>query len=48
MQVDLVVCGAHLVGMAPQLATDERDALKLSVTTTLNNYCLYPMSGGPP
>jgi len=46
--VDIVVCGAHLSGMAlnPQLVT--RGGVLVEVTTSAVEYRLYAIAGGPP
>ena len=46
--IDVVVCGAHLSGMAlnPQLL--ERDAVLIQATESAAEYRLYAFAGGPP
>lgn len=46
--IDVVVCGAHLSGMAlnPQLL--ERQAELVEATTSAPEYKLYAIAGGPP
>lgn len=46
--IDVVVCGAHLSGMAlnPQLL--ERDAVLIQATESAAEYRLYAIAGGPP
>ncbi|MDJ0832309.1 MAG: allophanate hydrolase [Gammaproteobacteria bacterium] len=46
--VDLVVCGAHLEGMALNWQLTERGAVKQSLTTTSADYRLYAMNDGRP
>ena len=46
--VDLVVCGAHLDGMALNWQLSERGASKQSLTTTSAHYRLYAMNDGRP
>lgn len=46
--IDVVVCGAHLSGMAlnPQLI--ERGAILVEATQSATEYRLYAIAGGPP
>ncbi|NHN39336.1 allophanate hydrolase [Pseudomaricurvus alcaniphilus] len=46
--VDVVVCGAHLEGLALNWQLLDRDAKLLERTSTAANYRLYALAGGPP
>lgn len=46
--IDLVVCGAHLSGLALNWQLLERDALKLESSKTSANYKFIALAGGPP
>ena len=44
----VVVCGAHLEGLALHWQLAERDAVKIASTTTAAHYRMYALAGGPP
>ncbi len=44
----VVVCGAHLEGLALHWQLAERNAIKLASTTTSAHYRMYALAGGPP
>lgn len=44
----VVVCGAHLEGLALHWQLAERGAFKLASTTTSPHYRMYALAGGPP
>jgi allophanate hydrolase len=44
----VVVCGAHLEGLALHWQLAERGAIKLASTTTAPHYRMYALAGGPP
>lgn len=46
--VDVVVCGAHLSGLALNYQLQERDAVLLEATHSSPEYKLYAIAGGPP
>lgn len=46
--IDLVVCGAHLMGEPLNWQLQERGAVLLEQTWTSNQYRLYALAGGPP
>ncbi len=47
-RVELLVCGAHLSGLALNRQLTERGATLLQTTTTAPTYRLYRLPGGPP
>ena len=47
-EVDLVVCGAHLEGLALNWQLLDRNATLINKTTTSSHYRLYALAGGPP
>ncbi len=46
--IDIVVCGAHMSGMALNDQLTERLAVLIRKTLTATNYRLYALAGGPP
>ncbi len=46
--IPVVVCGAHLEGLALHWQLAERGARKIESTTTAPHYRLYALAGGPP
>ncbi|RDB43855.1 allophanate hydrolase [Halomonas sp. DQ26W] len=46
--LDLVVCGAHLVGLPLNHQLLERDGRLIETTRSARRYRLYTLSGGPP
>ncbi|HVL02204.1 MAG TPA: allophanate hydrolase, partial [Dongiaceae bacterium] len=46
--IPVVVCGAHLEGLALHWQLAERGAHKIEATTTAPHYRMYALAGGPP
>ncbi len=46
--IPVIVCGAHLSGLALNWQLTERGATLLEATTSSPNYRLYALAGGPP
>ncbi|KXS36781.1 MAG: allophanate hydrolase [Halomonadaceae bacterium T82-2] len=46
--LELVVCGAHLDGLALNHQLTRRGAIKVATTRSSANYRLYALAGGPP
>jgi len=46
--IDIVVCGAHMSGMALNDQLTERQAVLVRKTLTASNYRFYALAGGPP
>lgn len=46
--ISVVVCGAHLEGLALHWQLAERGAHKIESTTTAPHYRMYALAGGPP
>ena len=46
--IDIVVCGAHMSGMALNDQLTQRQAVLVQKTLTASNYRFYALAGGPP